>query len=230
MKSFTLAEVLITLGIIGIVAAMTMPTIIGNYQKQVTINRLKKAYTVTAQAIELSKAEYGDLDQWEWSSDTTDFFDKYIVKNMKLTKNCKLGSGCWNKQNKVFGIDGSLAEDMTTIRAYKVAITDGTYIGFINQYGDDASSNHAHIYFDINGERGPNKYGKDCYILTLTSAATADYAHNIDKAGLYFFGSGITRDALINNPNLTCKNGGTGRSCGELIFRDGWQMKNDYPW
>ena len=41
--AFTLAEVLITLGIIGVVAAMTMPALVANYQKTVTVNRLKKA-------------------------------------------------------------------------------------------------------------------------------------------------------------------------------------------
>ena len=43
-KAFTLAEVLITLGIIGIVAAMTLPTLIGKYQKKQTVTQLKKAY------------------------------------------------------------------------------------------------------------------------------------------------------------------------------------------
>lgn len=41
-NAFTLAEVLITLGIIGVVAAMTLPTLIANYQKQVYANGLKK--------------------------------------------------------------------------------------------------------------------------------------------------------------------------------------------
>ena len=41
--AFTLSEVLITLGIIGIVAAMTLPALIGNYQKHVTVNKLKKS-------------------------------------------------------------------------------------------------------------------------------------------------------------------------------------------
>ena len=40
-KAFTLAEVLITLGIIGVVVAMTMPTLINNYQKKLAVTRLK---------------------------------------------------------------------------------------------------------------------------------------------------------------------------------------------
>ena len=44
-KAFTLAEVLITLGVIGVVAAMTMPTVIKKYQEQVTVNKVKKIYS-----------------------------------------------------------------------------------------------------------------------------------------------------------------------------------------
>ncbi|PWL80398.1 hypothetical protein DBY21_01910 [Candidatus Gastranaerophilales bacterium] len=51
LTGFTLAEVLITLGIIGIVAAMTLPSVIGKYQKKVTVERLKKVYTSLSQAL-----------------------------------------------------------------------------------------------------------------------------------------------------------------------------------
>ena len=44
-KGFTLAEVLITLGVIGVVAAMTIPTMITNYEKKQTAIEVKKAYT-----------------------------------------------------------------------------------------------------------------------------------------------------------------------------------------
>ena len=44
-SAFTLAEVLITLGIIGVVAAITLPTLVANYQKQILVNQLKKTYT-----------------------------------------------------------------------------------------------------------------------------------------------------------------------------------------
>lgn len=42
IKAFTLAEVLVTLGIIGIVSALTMPTIISNHQKKVTEFKLEQ--------------------------------------------------------------------------------------------------------------------------------------------------------------------------------------------
>ena len=48
--AFTLAEVLITLGIIGVVAAMTMPSLIQNYQEKATVTKLKKCYSLVSQA------------------------------------------------------------------------------------------------------------------------------------------------------------------------------------
>lgn len=59
-----MAEVLITLGVIGIVAAMTLPTVITKYRKQVTVTSLKKFYTVMAQAIEQSSLDNGSPEYW----------------------------------------------------------------------------------------------------------------------------------------------------------------------
>ena len=65
---FTLAEVLITLGIIGVVAAMTMPSLITNYQKKQTISQLKKSYSVVSQALVSSQAENGNIEEWNLSN------------------------------------------------------------------------------------------------------------------------------------------------------------------
>ena len=57
--AFTLAEVLITLGIIGIVAALTMPSLISNHKKKVYVNQLKKAVNTTTNGIRLILADSG---------------------------------------------------------------------------------------------------------------------------------------------------------------------------
>ena len=65
-KAFTLAEVLITLGVIGLVAAMTLPSLIGNYQKKEPVVRLKVAYSLLNQAIEQSQQINGDISSWNF--------------------------------------------------------------------------------------------------------------------------------------------------------------------
>lgn len=56
-RAFTLSEVLITLGIIGVVAAMTLPNLIMKYEKQKTVEQLKVAYSLLSQAVSNSVAE-----------------------------------------------------------------------------------------------------------------------------------------------------------------------------
>ena len=62
--AFTLAEVLITLGIIGVVSAITIPTLMANHRKKVVETKLEKIYSVMNQAINLTNAEYGDVTNW----------------------------------------------------------------------------------------------------------------------------------------------------------------------
>lgn len=63
-NAFTLAEVLITLAIIGVVAALTIPSLVQNYKERETVTRLKEFYSVFSQAYQLAILEHGTFDQW----------------------------------------------------------------------------------------------------------------------------------------------------------------------
>ena len=72
--AFTLAEVLITLAIIGVVAAMTIPTLIANYQKKVLKTQFMKKYAEISQAVLLAKSEtYGNFKAYCIKYDGTSF-------------------------------------------------------------------------------------------------------------------------------------------------------------
>ena len=62
--AFTLAEVLITLAIIGVVAALTIPTLVQKYKERETVTRVKEFYSVFSQAYQLAILEHGTFDQW----------------------------------------------------------------------------------------------------------------------------------------------------------------------
>ena len=64
VPAFTLAEVLITLGIIGVVAAMTLPSVISSYKQKEAISRLKKFYSTMQQAIMLSEIDNAEVMYW----------------------------------------------------------------------------------------------------------------------------------------------------------------------
>ena len=100
--AFTLAEVLITLGIIGVVAAMTMPVLIQKHKNTVVETRLKKFYSAINQAILMSEAQYGPREYWYTDIPNTGmdsfgtpiadasaaqpWFDKYIGKFMNVVR------------------------------------------------------------------------------------------------------------------------------------------------
>lgn len=71
---FTLAEVLITLGIIGVVAALTLPSVIQKYQKKVTVERLKKSYSTLAQAVQMSVKDNDEVETWDFFAASTGFY------------------------------------------------------------------------------------------------------------------------------------------------------------
>ena len=83
--AFTLAEVLITLGIIGVVAALTMPALIQQQHKLVVETRLKKFYSVINQAITMSERDNGDKLYWT-PSDSDDLWNSYLKKYIKYVK------------------------------------------------------------------------------------------------------------------------------------------------
>ena len=100
--AFTLAEVLITLGIIGVVAAITIPTLVQNYRQHVVETRLQKFYTTFNQAITMAEAQYGDKKEWyldasgveldkdgnpiEGTSKVDQWFNKYLSQFITIKK------------------------------------------------------------------------------------------------------------------------------------------------
>ena len=61
---FTLAEVLITLGIIGVVAAITIPNLIQNNYEKRTVSLLRQTQSILAQAVRMAEEEYGSVEGW----------------------------------------------------------------------------------------------------------------------------------------------------------------------
>ncbi len=90
LSAFTLAEVLITLGIIGVVAALTLPSLVGNYKRKVTANKVKKFYSVMSQATGRAIAENGSMEYWDGFSshhngkEMQQWFNKYLKPYLNI--------------------------------------------------------------------------------------------------------------------------------------------------
>ena len=161
--AFTLAEVLITLGIIGVVAAMTMPSLIQNYQEKATVTKLKKCYSLVSQAYVSILNDEGGSDTLQ-AGDDLEMMKKF-GKYLKYQKTCGRNKGCFPNvtYKSVTGNGYSKWEDDTTDRS-RAILTDGTLIMFNKSViTENENYIYAQIYVDINGFKGPNQLGRDFF-------------------------------------------------------------------
>ncbi len=163
---------LITLGIIGVVAAMTLPSLIANHQEKATVSQLKKAYSTLSNALLLAINEYGTLDQWELTpsgngSDVTgaeNFYNK-ISPYMSILSNCKNKGGCF--YDGTYNTLGTKKEQFggSASNFYTFTIADGTAIAIWAAQTCDTNpdTNCAVLFVDTNGKKKPNTTGRDAF-------------------------------------------------------------------
>ncbi len=228
-----MAEVLITLGIIGIVAAMTLPMLIGKYQKHVTVTRLQKVYTVLNQVVMLSIKDNEAIEYWDFDSLTAqEFMDRYFVpyfNNISAGEPVKyVPGGDIYSYSKVYGfLDGM------------------TIYGWL--WHNPLVNGFLQINVDINGDKKPNLYGRDKFVFYIFSqkadiynSGSGNVAKNVPRAGLYPDGYGYDREILKTNSWRGCNRRGdedasgnqaqAGAFCTALIMLDGWKIADDYKW
>ena len=108
INAFTLAETLITLSIIGVVAAITIPTLQQSYTEQATVNKVKKFYSTMSYAYQKAVGEYGDVDTWGITGNTKNdaliIYDYLVKDNFKIIKDCGFDNdgGCIYNGNYKF--------------------------------------------------------------------------------------------------------------------------------
>lgn len=186
-NAFTLAETLITLVIIGVVAAITIPTLTADYQEKERIAKVKKMYSSLANAMTMVKAQGGSPDlndvRDDNMADLTDWFDTYIKRNMVVVKTCYNSRGCWSSKGVKLMNKGNHAYNNVGLgwghAIISAVLNDGTYIcidplangniyGYYKVRVNNPSGAGVVITFDINGEKGPNVMGRDVFISVFT--------------------------------------------------------------
>ena len=233
-RAFTIAEVLITLGIIGIVAAMTLPVVIGNYQKKVTVEKLKTVYSKLAEIIKYSEMYNGEVNSWDYTLSNDEFIKIYFAPYIE---NFKLNDSAWN----FYSLDGEWVEGGDYSLNYsKFSLSNGTLVAINTSKNNNGSS--VMIYVDINGVNGPNVVGRDVFRMSITKtygftlgADRSDentlWSHNSpeNKNREYLLsphkGACTTESGDLNQFGFTA-----GDACSLLIMLDGWKISDDYPW
>ncbi len=197
-NAFTLAEVLITLGIIGVVAALTLPSVIEKHKEQVTVNKVKKFYSVMSQAILLAIKDNGYLDEWDvpdgQNEDSAKKFMEYLKPYLLISKDCGTSAGCLGYKDKLALPNGgnSYTNYDTNKSYYKVILNDGSYIWLRSapeKYCKtlDYSINDACglVFIDINGGKAPNTIAKDVFNFYIVKNGLAhvssEYLNNVKQ-------------------------------------------------
>lgn len=177
---FTLAEVLITLGIIGVVAAITIPNLMTAYKAHVIHKKLLKSYSVIKQVERMMK--YDDIDPEEYRANSKTPFYKIFIKYMNGATDC--GSGYVNKCFSVWdayinysGWSPAAMDDGCIISA------DGIVYFFENIYHSTSTEQPLLITVDINGYKTkPNKLGIDLFVFECVNGEFKPYGAQGTKA------------------------------------------------
>ena len=227
---FTLAEVLITLGIIGVVAAMTIPNLITSHQKRVTVTKLQKAISVINQAYKMAYEDVGEASAEEaMALGGEEYFKNYWAPYIKVNTYCNEPKDCGYKSHNPFKrLDGNSNSTVRLISKNN-RVTFNTMDGFLyiimtRSSRIDPDGNHIlvsspYVIVDINGGRNPNQYGKDVFFLTRVP----------DGKGIQPYGYNFTNE-LINKYCSKTEKSSNGDTCAEKIKRAGWQIDKSYPW
>ena len=176
--AFTLAEVLITLGVIGVVAVLTLPTLIANYKKQVIISKLNKVYSTISQAYIFAKSDNGELQDWKLENYTESDKDDedilyYLLPYLKVLRFCgKSEKGCF--PNVAYGSIGStgFGVNIDSSKWYSNAILeDGSIISSITFRSNVKNKVivRGFIRVDVNGNNPPNVLGIDLFNFYISS-------------------------------------------------------------
>ncbi|MCM1339261.1 MAG: type II secretion system GspH family protein, partial [Muribaculaceae bacterium] len=222
--AFTLAEVLITLGIIGVVAAMTIPNLMSKIQKRRLETQVKATYSVIQQTMrnaegqgadfQMAFNDYSDAAMKEW-------FETFIVPGLKVESVCYNKVGCWHKKGEAKELNGGTNPwDVNVgwgLNIITFTIAKGAWFNMDGHaasqcrstFGINTNSDCLVIYFDVNGSAKPNRVGKDIYAVVQTDKGLVPAGADMSKAQI--------------EANCTT---GRGYWCLQKVINEGWVISD----
>jgi len=199
--AFTLAEVLITLGIIGVVAALTMPTLIQNHRRKVVEIRLKETYSILNQAVKLSQVQNGESAYWElpedtWNTKQTEKFLKMYIIPFIASEAPKANE---NKYYNTIKLNNGI---------YTYWALAGSYFEIYTRF------NHNYKFTTGIG-------GKDYFVFA--------FYPSIGRVEPFQYTAPNPECTSHGNCCTSSIKGYAHALCAELIRRNGWKIPDDYP-
>ena len=229
-NAFTLAEVLITLTILGIIAAITIPNLVNTWRKHARTAQLKEAYSLINQAVKLSIAENGPVNTWNNLNNNDnqrnlerDYLAPYLKVEKIYTFN---GKKIWEVKNIRGNVDQTLYSGLLLQNGMRITSNGDTANGIIK------------LFVDVNGKQGPDTYGNDVFLFAIVIGdATVDSKWK-NSAGQVTTWAGRPNPGYYTNstfPDIVdrvkqyCCNSSNCSCCARLIMFNGWKIPDDYP-
>ena len=170
--AFTMSEVLLAMTIIGIIAALTVPTLKRHTDSKEFLTGAQKAYATIAQTTTLLETENGPLQFWRWADDTT--IGEMYAKKMNTIEDCKKAGGCFKDDYAPTTLGGSGGTNYNQGGTYTFATADGMVwiyekIGTYNRNTRECNGSEGNYIkntcgvfrVDTNGSDEPNTIGVD---------------------------------------------------------------------
>lgn len=235
--AFTLAEVLITIGVIGVVAAITIPSLITKSHRIIVENRLKDSYSILSNAVKMAEEEWGvgfeptdDLTSTGWSPRSSKFvFDKYFRPFMKI--NYEYSQDDCVELSKAYGQNPNSGMYIDYNGAC-YSLPNGTSIIFWAGRKDIDSPYLMTVQFRINPAKKKQIDGIDVFGFQIVNSNNG----LVVTSGLEQIGFEISDEKLIeacgSDSDRIPVNGywwGRNAFCLELIKRNGWKIPANYP-
>ncbi|MDD3013946.1 MAG: type II secretion system protein [Candidatus Gastranaerophilales bacterium] len=159
-EGFTLAEVLITLMIIGVIASLTIPALVNDIQNMQYKVAYKKSYAVAIQALMKANMDYQLASSSAWSDVSNDSNFSAFKNQFSVVKDCNNSNNadCWtyNAAQLIYG--GCPNSDAP-------AFIDNSGMSWSRSgLGGDKGNE---LFVDTNGLKGPNVYGKDRFYFMI---------------------------------------------------------------
>ena len=213
-RAFTLAEVLVTLGIIGVVSAMTVPTLMQNHQRKTYVTQLHKVYNELSQALIQYQTDKNALNLKEAGLTDNNALKSFFQSYFNVVNDCSsVRTPCFAPNNEYRKINDS--------DQIGVGLTGGTF-----SFASGASVTFdsvivgdmiARVYVDINGTKGPNIAGRDTFAIYIYNDGTIDdWSADGSKPNKDVRDTNYTADCLSANSNWT--------GCFGKILNDNWEM------
>ncbi len=222
-KGFTLSEVLITLGIVGVIAALTIPTILKNYRNKVYASQLKRVYSQISEAAQAIRNDEQTDNYYTTSAgvpqdteaDTCKTGPCYFLNNYfnLANRNCETGDyKCVGDSYKT--LQGA---EMNAPSGYCAQTVNGATICMSHNPNNQVTS----ICVDVNGPSEPNMAGRDVFSMDLkTDGSLSDYSSGSNVPGSLGAPAADCGIRGGSNKNAYEKSAG----CMTKILEAGWKM------